>query len=156
MKQIACATLFVCLAILAASAVMAPSDYLDQFGGDLQTYLHIFSLSSCAALEEAFDRFEEECKRLPRDHAKLRERVGYMTAVADRLERLGCERGYRLAGARNEPAGRSHPADRSLAAFKAWIKELSMRFTTTREAIQLSEQEWMEAWADYWSKKPHQ
>ena len=68
----------------------SPSDYEKEFGGDLDVYVRICSLTGCPALQREFDQAEEESwqevGRSPRRGAL----VGYMTAVSDRMEVLRC------------------------------------------------------------------
>ncbi|HMD82667.1 MAG TPA: hypothetical protein VKE92_15230, partial [Anaerolineales bacterium] len=45
----------------------------------------------------------------------------------------------------------SYPSDRSLEAYKAWIRELSNRLTTNKPKINLTQQEWIASWKDYWN-----
>jgi hypothetical protein len=47
----------------------------------------------------------------------------------------------------------SRPKDKSLEAYKAWITELVSRLTTNNE-IQLTEQEWIAHWKEYWKEHP--
>ena len=46
----------------------------------------------------------------------------------------------------------SHPNDKSLEAYKVWIRELSSRFTTDKLEIKLTQQEWIASWKEYWNK----
>ena len=48
----------------------------------------------------------------------------------------------------------SHPKDKSLEAYKAWISEIAARLTT-QKSIKLSEEEWRKSWQDFWQQKPH-
>ena len=45
------------------------------------------------------------------------------------------------------------PKDRSLEAFKAWIKELIDRFTSQKNEIILTEEEWVRYWKEYWREQ---
>jgi hypothetical protein len=47
----------------------------------------------------------------------------------------------------------SHPSDRSLEAYKVWIRELSNRFTTNKPEIKLTQQEWITSWKQYWNEQ---
>jgi hypothetical protein len=44
----------------------------------------------------------------------------------------------------------SQPKDRSLDAYKAWVRELAQRLTKTE--LKFTEQEWIESWKEYWGK----
>jgi hypothetical protein len=47
----------------------------------------------------------------------------------------------------------TRPKDRSLEAYKAWVKDLVKRFTTQKDELNLSEKEWIESWKEYWEEK---
>ena len=49
----------------------------------------------------------------------------------------------------------SQPSDKSLEAYKIWIRELSSRFTTNQLEIKLTQQEWIASWKQYWNAKMH-
>lgn len=49
-----------------------------------------------------------------------------------------------------ERAATSGPKDGSLEAFKAWISELVNRFTSNKAEIEMTEQEWIRYWKEYW------
>ena len=48
----------------------------------------------------------------------------------------------------------SHPEDRSLKAYKAWMTEIAKRLTTGKKALKLTEAEWIENWKDFWKQTP--
>jgi hypothetical protein len=152
MKLAAMVVTIVCLAMLTTLAVMSPSDYVDVFGGELNVYARILSLTDCAALEREFEQVEDESRLKERDFPGIRRLVGYMIAAADRLEETECYDPTGLAISRNERAGHSHPTDRSLNAYKDWIWSLAQRFTTTKMAIRFTEDEWIESWQEYWKR----
>jgi hypothetical protein len=54
----------------------------------------------------------------------------------------------------NKKPTRSRPKDKSLEAYKAWVRELSGRFTTQEHEINLTEKEWIESWKEYWEARP--
>ena len=49
----------------------------------------------------------------------------------------------------------TRPKDKSLEAYKIWIRELMRQFTTSDAAIQLTEGEWRENWQEYWKEHPN-
>ena len=51
-------------------------------------------------------------------------------------------------------AAQSRPKDQSLAAYKAWIIEIAAQLTTKKTMVELTEQEWIESWKEYWQQKP--
>jgi len=53
----------------------------------------------------------------------------------------------------NEQPTISRPKDKSLEAYKAWVKELAGRFTTHKYKVNLTEKEWIESWKEYWAGK---
>lgn len=53
-----------------------------------------------------------------------------------------------------ERAKRSRPKDQSLEAYKAWITEIANRLTTQKTAINLTEEEWIENWEEFWEQMP--
>ena len=54
----------------------------------------------------------------------------------------------------NEKSTLSRPKDRSLEAYKAWVKELGSMFMTQEYEINLTEKEWIESWEEYWEARP--
>jgi hypothetical protein len=54
----------------------------------------------------------------------------------------------------NEKPTLSRPKDKSLEAYKDWIKELARKFTTQEHEIDLTEKEWIESWEEYWEARP--
>jgi hypothetical protein len=46
----------------------------------------------------------------------------------------------------------TRPKDRSLKAYKVWMRELIRRFTTWEGDMQLTEREWRESWQEYWKE----
>jgi hypothetical protein len=148
MKLAAVAIMIVCMAVLAseASAFLTALDYVNEFGGDRNVYARILALTDCAALEQEFDKAEAESKRRGRGSPSKKRFVGYMTAVANQLEALGCsDLGFKLSG-----SGNSHPKDESLRAYKKWIWELIQRLTSNKKAIELTEEEWIASWEECW------
>jgi len=47
----------------------------------------------------------------------------------------------------------SHPKDRSLKAYKAWIEEIANRLTTDKAILKMTNEEWTESWKEFWQKK---
>ena len=47
----------------------------------------------------------------------------------------------------------SRPKDKSLDAYKAWIKEMTFHLTSKNESV-MTEEEWMERWKEFWGKEP--
>lgn len=52
----------------------------------------------------------------------------------------------------NKKVDVSLPKDRSLEAYKAWVKELAKRLTKTE--FELTEEEWIENWKEFWGGQP--
>lgn len=52
----------------------------------------------------------------------------------------------------NKKVDVSLPKDRSLKAYKAWVKELANRLTKTE--FELTEEEWIENWKEFWRGQP--
>ncbi len=52
-----------------------------------------------------------------------------------------------------EHSSRSRPKDMSLEAYKEWIRGLAKSFTSDKGKLQLTEQEWVRSWRDYWKKQ---
>ena len=52
----------------------------------------------------------------------------------------------------NSPLVTTRPKDKSLEAYKVWVRELIRRFTTSDSDIQLTEREWRENWKGYWKE----
>ena len=69
---------------------MIPSDYEKEFGGDLNVYARIFSLTDCPTLRKEFDQAEEESKRQEFGSPRKKLSVGYMIAAADRMDEIRC------------------------------------------------------------------
>jgi hypothetical protein len=53
---------------------------------------------------------------------------------------------------RNNPLVSTRPKDKSLEAYKAWMRELIERFTTPSTQIEFTEKEWRENWQEYWKE----
>ena len=45
------------------------------------------------------------------------------------------------------------PKDRSLAAYKAWILTIARRLTTKTSQVELTDEEWLVFWKEYWREK---
>ena len=69
---------------------MTPSDYVKEFGGDLNVYTRILSLTDCLALRKEFDQAEEVSKRQEFGSPRKKLSVGYMIAAADRMDKIRC------------------------------------------------------------------
>jgi hypothetical protein len=46
----------------------------------------------------------------------------------------------------------SRPKDKSLEAYKAWIKEFTFRLTGKNNPSSMTEEMWVERWKTFWSK----
>lgn len=46
----------------------------------------------------------------------------------------------------------SQPKDRSLEAYKTWVREISKRLMKTE--LVMREDEWIKSWKEYWNGKP--
>lgn len=64
--------------------------YFEEYGGRIEAYEEIFSLSDCAKLQEKFDTASENNKREKPGTAGFKWTLGYMTASDDRMKELGC------------------------------------------------------------------
>jgi hypothetical protein len=53
----------------------------------------------------------------------------------------------------NEKQTATRPKDKSFEAYKAWVKDLVERFTTSKHELDLTEKEWRESWQEYWKEK---
>jgi len=49
----------------------------------------------------------------------------------------------------------SRTKDKSLEAYKAWIKEIAGRLTTQATEIKLTEEEWIANWKEFLKEKPN-
>ena len=49
----------------------------------------------------------------------------------------------------------SGPKDKSLEAFKTWFMEIVKRLTKAGTEIELTENEWIESWNEYWENKSY-
>jgi hypothetical protein len=47
----------------------------------------------------------------------------------------------------------SGPKNRTLTAYKAWIRDAASRLTTEKSTIKLTEAEWAAYWKDFWKEK---
>jgi hypothetical protein len=48
----------------------------------------------------------------------------------------------------------SHPKDRTLAAYKAWMTEIANRLTTIEGGLGMTERDWIGSWQEYWKEIP--
>jgi hypothetical protein len=46
----------------------------------------------------------------------------------------------------------SRPKDKSLEAYKAWIKEFTFRLTGKNNPNSMTEEQWVAGWKKFWSK----
>ena len=53
----------------------------------------------------------------------------------------------------NNNAAVSRPRDDSFQAYKAWITEIAKKLTTGKNAIKLTEAEWIESWQEFSKQK---
>jgi hypothetical protein len=63
---------------------------MDEFGGELFVYTWILSVKDCTILAQEFDRLEEESRQQVKGSVNHSWIIGYMQAVADRREKMGC------------------------------------------------------------------
>ena len=47
----------------------------------------------------------------------------------------------------------SHPKDKSLEAYKAWVMEIAKRLTKDATNIKWTEEEWKANWKEYWKER---
>jgi len=85
------ALLVLWLAMLAcgSSAPKTANDYFKEYGGNLDVYNRIMSLSDCADLQKEFDTAYENSLR-DAGTPKFKWSEGYMKASDDRMKELGC------------------------------------------------------------------
>ena len=46
------------------------------------------------------------------------------------------------------------PKDKSLEAYKAWIREIAKKLTTGNAEVKWTEEEWIANWKKFWQEKP--
>lgn len=64
--------------------------YLDEYGGNIEVYNEIFSLTDCAALQEKFNIASDNNTRAEPGTAEFKWTLGYMTAADERMKFIGC------------------------------------------------------------------
>ncbi len=94
MKQILLAITLLCLAAIACGAAAPKAktadDYVNEYGGNLESYQTILSMTDCATLQEQFDTASANNKREQAGTPQFKATLGYMTAADDRMKELKC------------------------------------------------------------------
>lgn len=64
--------------------------YLDEYGGKIEVYEEIFSLTDCTVLQARFETAYENNQRETPGTALFKITLGYMTATDDHMRTIGC------------------------------------------------------------------
>ena len=64
--------------------------YFNEYGGDLGSYIEIFSLTDCALLQEKFDIASDNNSRETAGTPLFTVTLGYMTAADAHMREIGC------------------------------------------------------------------
>lgn len=67
-----------------------PEEYLAEYGGNLEVYQNILSLTDCALLQEQFDQASANNARETAGTPQFQWTLGYMLAADERMQSLGC------------------------------------------------------------------
>lgn len=67
-----------------------PEEYLAEYGGRLEIYQNILSLTDCALLQEQFDQASANNARETPGTPQFQWTLGYMRAADERMQNLGC------------------------------------------------------------------
>jgi len=85
----------VCFVLLAATSckVSKPktaAEYVAKFGGRLEVYKGILSMTDCKKLQEQFDLASNNNNRASPGTSQFRMAMGYMQAADGRMRSIGC------------------------------------------------------------------
>jgi len=64
--------------------------YFEEYGGNIEVYNEILSLTDCALLQEKFEIAYANNQRETLGTQQFRWTVGYMTATDDHMKAIGC------------------------------------------------------------------
>lgn len=64
--------------------------YFDEYGGNIDVYNQIFSLTDCAALQQMFDQADANLKLQQPGTPQYKWGIGYMAASDQRMKDLAC------------------------------------------------------------------
>jgi hypothetical protein len=67
-----------------------PEDYVDAYGGNVDVYRNLLTLTDCTTLQTEFDIAAENNERETAGTPQHRATLGYMTAADARMKALGC------------------------------------------------------------------
>ena len=85
------ALLILSLASLAClGSLRTPGEYMDRFGGDISTYVHILELTDCTELQREFERADEALKQQESGTQEYQASLGYRTAAENRMKEVEC------------------------------------------------------------------
>jgi len=73
-----------------ASTLKTADDYVKEFGGNMDVYNNILSLTDCTLLQEEFDIASENNQRETPGTPEHKQSLGYMTAADERMKELDC------------------------------------------------------------------
>ncbi|MDL1909738.1 hypothetical protein FBQ81_03445 [Chloroflexi bacterium CFX6] len=73
-----------------APVAKSPEAYLAEYGGNLETYQTILSLTDCVLLQEKFDQASANNTRETPGAPQFQWTLGYMLAADERMQSLGC------------------------------------------------------------------
>jgi len=92
MNKVFLAFIILFLASLAcgSSAPKTVDDYMQEYGGNLDVYNKILSLTDCDLLQEEFDQAYANSEKNEPGTIQHKWTVGYMTAADDRMKALNC------------------------------------------------------------------
>lgn len=84
-----------CILSLAALACGSDSpktvdDYMQEFGGNVDVYNRILSLTDCSALQSEFDQADENLQLQSPGTPQYQAGIGYMQAADDHMKSVGC------------------------------------------------------------------
>jgi len=71
-------------------ALKTADDYVNEFGGNVDVYNRILSMTVCAELQAEFDQADENSKLQAPGTPEYKWSIGYMTAADEGMKQLGC------------------------------------------------------------------
>lgn len=69
---------------------MTPEAYFNEYGGSLEVYQNIFSLTDCTELQNQFDRAADNNEIEEPGTPAHKWTLGYMKAADERMKEIGC------------------------------------------------------------------
>ncbi len=73
-----------------ARATEDASSYVARYGGSIDVYRRIMTMTDCSALQSTFDRAASNNDRTVAGSAEAKWTTGYMSAADDRMRAVGC------------------------------------------------------------------